>query len=631
MRMKASVFVVASVAAVLLSTGLVATSSQARPAVDAKTTQLLNEPAVLGSVHSVHTDGPSDLVGFDWDGNAQGAVELRVRNGTEWSAWTKVEGDAAEGPDTDSREYHGRTSAGPVWVGHDRHDMQVRIAAGRLDHLRVHTIRSEEPSGRPGIPRASGEPAWPNVISRASWQADESWRNCPPVYASGLRNSVVHHTASTSAYSPDDVPSILRAIYYFHTKTNGWCDIGYNFLVDNFGRVWEGRYGGVDRAVIGAHAGGFNTGSTGVALIGTFQSTPVPAAAYNGLRSLLAWRLGISGVDPGATITVTAGAFDGSRYPTGAQVRVAAVSGHRDLDSTDCPGDAGYSNLDRLRNDVRRDIASSARWHDYLPQGTGLSSGPAIASWGNDRLDTAVRGTDGSIWHQWYDGAGWHSGESLGRPAPGIAPSAPSLVSWAPGRLDLFVQGADNQLWHRWYEGGWSGWEPLSSPTAGISSGPGVASWAPNRLDVFARGPGDGLWHRWWAGRWSAWENLGGRLGSAPAAVSWESGRIDVAVRGTDGALWHKWYGPGWSAWETLGGVLLDGPAISSWAPGRLDIFVVGADGRLYQDWYAGGWSGWGGLGGVFSDQPGAVSWGPNRIDIVVRGTDGRGWRQWWG
>ena len=93
-----------------------------------------------------------------------------------------------------------------------------------------------------------------------------------PSYAPAIRFAVVHHTAGTNDYSPAQAAAILRGIELYHVKSNGWNDIGYNFLVDRYGTVYEGRAGGVDRNVIGAHALGFNTGSVGVAVMGTFTS-----------------------------------------------------------------------------------------------------------------------------------------------------------------------------------------------------------------------------------------------------------------------------------------------------------------------------------------------------------------------
>ncbi len=111
-----------------------------------------------------------------------------------------------------------------------------------------------------------------------SWGADESIRRGPPSYAADVRFAIVHHTAGRNDYTRAEAPAIVRGIQLFHVQGNGWNDIGYNFLVDRFGTIYEGRFGGVDRNVIGAHALGFNTGSVGIALLGTYGNTkPSPA------------------------------------------------------------------------------------------------------------------------------------------------------------------------------------------------------------------------------------------------------------------------------------------------------------------------------------------------------------------
>ena len=138
----------------------------------------------------------------------------------------------------------------------------------------------------------------------------------------------------------------------------------------------------------------------------------------------------------------------------------------------------------------------------------------------------------------------------------------PTVSSWGDNRLDVFVKGTDNALWHKWWDGtSWSsGWENLGGI---LTSSPGAVSWGNNRIDVFVKGTDNALWHKWWDGNsWSNWESLGGVLTSAPGAVSWGNNRIDVFVKGTDNALWHKWWdGNSWSNWESLG---TDGGAVAS-------------------------------------------------------------------
>ena len=119
--------------------------------------------------------------------------------------------------------------------------------------------------------------AQPQIFTRAQWGADESIRGTAPKYNSTIKAGFVHHTAGVNGYSEAEVPKILRGIYAYHVKGNGWSDIGYNFLVDRFGRLWEGRYGGMTRAVVGAHTGGFNVDSFAVSALGNYDKVAAPA------------------------------------------------------------------------------------------------------------------------------------------------------------------------------------------------------------------------------------------------------------------------------------------------------------------------------------------------------------------
>src|SRR5205814_1672223 len=123
-------------------------------------------------------------------------------------------------------------------------------------------------------------------------------RRHAPRYADGVHYAVVHHTAGTNNYTRAQSAAIVRGIQVYHVKGNGWDDIGYNFLVDKYGQIFEGRYGGMDRAVIGAHALGFNTGAVGISVIGDYRAAPISAAAKASLEQLLAWRLDVAHVDP---------------------------------------------------------------------------------------------------------------------------------------------------------------------------------------------------------------------------------------------------------------------------------------------------------------------------------------------
>jgi uncharacterized protein with LGFP repeats len=181
---------------------------------------------------------------------------------------------------------------------------------------------------------------------------------CPggPEYASRLRFAVVHHTVNSNNYSAAQVPGMMRSIQAYHMNTLGYCDIAYNFIIDRFGGIWEARDGGITRPVIGGHSGGFNTASVGIALLGTYSTDSVPLAEYNSLLHLLRWRLSVASLDPslGFTTTVASSPCNCMHWAPGTVVSFPnAIVAHRDLDSTECPGDKAYALLDGLRTQVQ--------------------------------------------------------------------------------------------------------------------------------------------------------------------------------------------------------------------------------------------------------------------------------------
>ncbi|MCY0927169.1 peptidoglycan recognition protein [Streptomyces sp. H27-H1] len=187
----------------------------------------------------------------------------------------------------------------------------------------------------------------PRIVTRMGWGADENLREKGFVYTSTVKAAFVHHTASGNNYACKDAPAVLRSLYRYHVVSSGWRDIGYNFAIDKCGTVYEGRAGGVAKAVLGAHTMGFNTDSMGVALIGTFSSTAPPKAAVDSVARLTAWKLGLFGADPRAKTTLRSGG--GNLYKKGSNVRLNVISGHRDGFATECPGRLLYGKLPPTR------------------------------------------------------------------------------------------------------------------------------------------------------------------------------------------------------------------------------------------------------------------------------------------
>jgi hypothetical protein len=288
-----------------------------------------------------------DLVGVHWRG--QGSVQFRTHaTGGRWSAWRVAAPEAEDLPDAGSSEQRaegGWQIGNPYWVG-PSDGIRYRVR-GRVSRLRAYFVSSPA-DGLP--PRRLSIAGSPPIIPRLSWGADEKIRRAAPTYASSVAFAVVHHTAGSNSYTASQSAAIVRAIEVYHVKGNGWNDIGYNFLVDRYGQVFEGRFGGVERNVIGAHAEGFNTGSVGVAVLGTYGSAAPPAAAQTALANLLAWRLDVAHVDPLSTLTWQSGG--NPRFPAGTPVFLRAISGHRDTGFTTCPGNALYARLGAIATQV---------------------------------------------------------------------------------------------------------------------------------------------------------------------------------------------------------------------------------------------------------------------------------------
>ncbi|MFE0363777.1 peptidoglycan recognition protein family protein [Streptomyces griseoaurantiacus] len=188
----------------------------------------------------------------------------------------------------------------------------------------------------------------PSITTRRGWGADEKIRKGGFLYTKKVKAAFVHHTATGNNYTCAQAPSVIRGIYRYHVLSSGWRDIGYNFLVDKCGKIYEGRAGGVAKAVMGAHTLGFNTGSTGIAVLGTYTSKKPSAAAVKAVARLTAWKLGLYGVNPKGKTYLTSGG--GNLYAKGRKVHLHTISGHRDGFATSCPGKRLYAKLGSARS-----------------------------------------------------------------------------------------------------------------------------------------------------------------------------------------------------------------------------------------------------------------------------------------
>jgi flagellar hook assembly protein FlgD len=301
-----------------------------------------------------------NMVAVHWRGT--GTVFYRThRIGGGWTAW--LAGDADTGPDRQSAE-RARTSGWyngiPDWTGaSDRIQFRTR---GTVRRLRAYYLWSRV---KVTPLRTVAMTTQPQIVPRFGWAANEAIVRAKPQIAAQLRFAIVHHTVNTNAYSRAQAPAIVRGIEMYHVKGNGWNDIGYNFLIDRYGTVYEGRGGGIDKNLIGAHSEGFNTGSVGVALIGTYDSGGPTPAQKQALVKLLAWRLDVAHVDPLSFVAFRS--LGNSKFPRGAPLTLRAISGHRDTYFTSCPGTVLYGQL----GSVAAAVAQTGLPKIYEPQTSG--------------------------------------------------------------------------------------------------------------------------------------------------------------------------------------------------------------------------------------------------------------------
>ena len=331
----------------------------------------------------IRTSKRFNVVGLRWKGARSGTLRIRVRlSGKAWSRWRRVPVERDDGPDLSSAEGSRTwTVSGPLWAG-EADQVQYRIAASRpVRSIRLHFVNSMGSATRFDRLRsalrrtASGaittiaslfradahaqESTQPEIVSRDEWGGDSCPPRAAPAYGE-VKFAFIHHTVTANDYGPDQSAAMVLGICRYHRNSNGWNDIGYQFLVDKYGKIFEGRAGGIDRAVVGAQAQGYNYQSTGISNLGTFSTTGQTDAGLAAMARLLSWKLALHGIDPNSKVTVRSGGGSLNRYPAGAQVTLNAISGHRDGDRTSCPGDGLYAQLPRLRSMVTTDTRAPA-------------------------------------------------------------------------------------------------------------------------------------------------------------------------------------------------------------------------------------------------------------------------------
>lgn len=392
----------------------------ADPSVTGGDTRIVDVPLVDAPLVDVDGTQARDLpghlatmVGATWSADvAEPRVHARGRqeDGT-WSAWFELE--TALDPETGDRA----PGTELAWLGNVT-DLQLRGEIDGTDvteSMTAHVVTTSPAQADAGIGDLSGPtatqpqsrqlqaqatatatnpatpvlgPGAPTFVSRASWKADESTTRS----TSGsrqLKAVIIHHTAGTNSYSSSQSAQIVRGILTYHTRTLGWADIGYNILVDKYGRIFEGRSGGLHRNIIGAHAYGFNTDSFGISVMGDYSSTTVPAAARDAVSMIVGWKL-LSTFHTSAWGKTSWTPGSGTRFTPDQPISLARVMGHRDVNYTECPGARLYSQFDRIRADAQK----------HIDRGWGVHLQAFQRAGGTAKLGTVVRSahSNGKYW-----------------------------------------------------------------------------------------------------------------------------------------------------------------------------------------------------------------------------------------
>lgn len=626
------------------------------------------EPLVLTTERET---GEFETLGVTWaadSGESELAVVVRTRSAGEWTDWQQLE--LLDGPESAEGSAPGvRDGTEPMWVGRsDAVQARVEVLAGQVPQdLRVDLIDPGESAydGQVGAaPAATADAAasQPTIHSRAEWGADESIRKGSPSYMSEIKAGTLHHTAGRNGYSESEVPGIIRGDYAYHVKVRGWSDLGYNFVVDRFGRMWEGRAGGVDRAVQGAHTGGFNSDTFGVSVLGDYTKTSTSSSStlVDSLVRLFSWKLSLSNVDPGGSTTLTSAGGGTSRYAAGEQVRLPVIFGHRDVGLTSCPGSL-YDHLGTIRSKAQANVPvmlsnPTATWADTSVR---VTSGLAPdASWRARVISDAtgaaisgVRGTGSTIdttlaltsastavpsgdyhvlleaWTASSTATPWRSPSHFVQRESGIGAARlgdGSLVvarNSSSGGVEVSTAAAGGRVDAPVSLGG----AVLGAPSV-VRQGDGAPAvlvrGADNNLYLKRRQP-DGSWQR-------NWERGPAGLGGRPSAVPAGSGAgLEVFARSTSGSVtWFTRSPSGTWTSRTAGGAVAPGTGVGAarTADGSIHLAVHGTDHKGWASRYAGGrWAArWTPLGGVLQGDVEAAAVTATGIVVVGQGTDTR-------
>ncbi len=333
---------------------------------------------------------PFALVGVTWQGELapNTSIQVKVHDKSGWSGWQQLSYSPEHAPDDSAAEAKNTRSGTDPLITAESDGIEVRVISTAVilpKNLKVSLIDSATSNEDVNtflaaknsvgtkqnlgsvITKSGAVVSRPNIVTRAQWGADESWRDPSPRISSKIIAGFIHHTATTNSYNPEDGPAQMRSLYAYFTKSLKYADMGYNFLVDRYGVVYEGRAGctpsagpdcdGPAKAVIGAHTAGMNDNTFAISAIGNFQIGSINDSTAHlmtkAISGLMAWKIAPYNLDPAALVKIPSTDTSGlSKYRNGTVATVQVISGHRDVGRTVCPGKYLYTFIPEIRNQI---------------------------------------------------------------------------------------------------------------------------------------------------------------------------------------------------------------------------------------------------------------------------------------
>lgn len=312
--------------------------------------------------------------GVTWDGASEQEVTevaVRIFEADAWGPWTELE--------IESSGVDGERGGTQPLLALEATGIQARVqtVTGRTPaDLRIDLVDPghsaadgrSAPAPIATAHGATGNEIKPKVLTRKQWGADESRAKPWPDLSAKLNAVYVHHTAGTNSYTKAQSAALVRGIYAFHTGARGWPDIGYQFLVDKYGTIYQGRVDAIDDLPVGAQAGGYNTSTIGVSAMGNYDVVAPGSKVLSAIEQVVAWKAYQYGLDPKAKATLITGSSTGSsvKAPAGSTIVVPAVLGHRDTNSTACPGRYLYAKLPTIRKNAAKMVTTATTKHGKI-------------------------------------------------------------------------------------------------------------------------------------------------------------------------------------------------------------------------------------------------------------------------